>query len=216
MILGVIQCRMSSQRLPGKVLMPIYGIPILLFMAMRVQESRKIDKLIIATSTDKTDDPIRELCQKHKLLCFSGNLEDVLDRFYWLSQIFCPEHIARLTADCPMIDTEIMDRTIDYHIKGGFDYTRNYGYPDGMDTEIMSFKALCEAWRDSISPYDREHVTPYLYNHPEFFKLGRLENEIDQSHVKISVDTEEDYIKLTRLLEIAIWANSTFLNQRPF
>lgn len=214
MNLGVIQARMNSARLPGKVLMPICGIPMLLFMARRVQEAKNIDILVVATSMEKTDDKIRDLCRQHRILCFSGSLNDVLDRFYWLAQIFHPQQIVRLTGDCPMIDSEVIDSTISHHIKGDYDYTRNYGYPDGLDVEVFTFEALQKAWRDSTSPYDREHVCPYFYTHPDMFKLGRLENVTDLSNVKISVDTPEDYAKISKLLEIAIWADSTFRNQR--
>ena len=204
MILGILQARMSSTRLPGKVLMPIWGIPILLFMANRVQESKMIDKLVVATSINKTDTPIRELCARHKILCFSGSLEDVLDRFYWLAQIFTPTHIVRLTADCPLIDPEIIDATINHHIRNGYDYTRNYGYPDGLDVECITFDTLCSAWKDSTLPFDREHVCPFILNHPERFKLGRLENDKDLSHIKISVDTEEDYQRVKRIVEDSV------------
>ncbi len=203
-VMAIIQARMSSSRLPGKVMMPIWGIPILLFMYNRVQESRLIDKLVVATSMDKTDNVIRELCRRHKILCFSGSLNDVLDRFYWLAQIFTPTHIVRLTADCPLIDPELIDATINYHIRGGYDYTCNYGYPDGLDVEVMTFETLCTAWKDSISPFDREHVCPYIRNRPDLFKLGRYENTTDLSHIKISVDTEDDYIKVKKIVEDSI------------
>ena len=204
MILSILQARMSSSRLPGKVMMPIWGIPILLFMVDRVRESRLIDKLVVATSTDKTDNVIRQLCARHKILCFSGSLLDVLDRFYWLAQIFAPAHIVRLTADCPLIDPDLIDATINHHLRGGYDYTRNYGYPDGLDVEVMTFETLCTAWLNSVLPFDREHVGPYILNRPDIFKLGRLENDKDLSHIKISVDTEEDYIKVKRIVEDSI------------
>ncbi len=185
-------------------MMPIWGIPILLFMVDRVRESRLIDKIVVATSTDKTDNIIRELCTRYKITCFSGSLYDVLDRYYWVAQIFTPTHIVRLTADCPLIDPDLIDATINHHIRGGYDYTRNYGYPDGLDVEVITFNTLCTAWANATEPFDREHVCPYILNRPEEFKLGRLENEVDLSHVKISVDTEEDYQKVKRIVEDSI------------
>ena len=205
MILGIIQARMSSSRFPGKVLKPLFGIPMLQVMAIRALDSRKIDLIMIATSSDKIDNPIRELCRKNRFHCYSGAHFDVLDRFYWASQVFWPDHIVRLTGDCPLIDSEIVDQVIDMHISGKFDYTRNMGFADGLDVEVMTFEALCKAWSDAGTKYEREHVTPYFYNHPEIFKIGELRNEIDQSKMKISIDTEEDYLKIKRFLEIILW-----------
>lgn len=209
MNLGVIQARMSSSRLPGKVLRPILGIPMLLFMIGRVKLSRKIDKIYVATSTDKTDEPIRELCHMYRIPVYCGPLDDVLTRFYWLSQIDYPEHIVRLTGDCPLIDPNVIDATIHHHVSGNYDYTRNYGFPDGLDTECMTVSALETVWKNAIDPYDKEHVTPYLYKHPEMFKLGRYENKSNQESVKISVDTEEDFQKVIRLVLIQVNQDST-------
>ena len=136
--------------------------------------------------------------------CFRGNLDDVLDRFYQASTLFNPDHIVRLTGDCPLIEAEIIDKTIEHHIKGGFDYTRNYGYPDGWDTEIMTKQALDIAYRNASSSYEREHVTPYFYLHPELFKLGKYSNDHDLSYLKLSVDTEEDFFKVSRLIDLCL------------
>lgn len=216
MILAVIQARMSSKRLPGKVLMPLFGVPMLLLMVDRVMEARKVDKLIVATSMDKTDDPIWTLCNDKGIACYRGDLNNVLNRFYSLAQIIRPEHIVRLTGDCPMIDCDVIDKTVICHINGGYDYTRNQGYPDGMDVEVMTFKALQTAWVEAQSEYDREHVCPYLYSNPDKFRIGSYHNGLDQSNVKISVDTEEDYHKLSKLLEVLICLDSTFRIVRHF
>lgn len=209
-VLGIIQTRMSSTRFPGKAMRKILGNPMFLMCYDRARQATLIDKLIIATSIDKTDDIIRDVCLQNKIPCFRGSLEDVLDRYFMASQMFWPEHIVRITADCPLIDSEIIDRTITTHLKGKHDYTRNYGYFDGLDTEVMTFPALQKAWREAVHPYEREHVTPYFYNHPEMFNLGRLENYQDSSAVKISVDTEEDLVKIGKLLEVLVCLNSTF------
>jgi len=87
-----------------------------------------------------------------------------------------PDHIVRMTADCPMIDSEIIDHTIDRHLEGQYDYTRNIGFPDGLDVEVMTYPALCKAWEEAGSSYEREHVTPYFYYHPELFRVGAYEN----------------------------------------
>ncbi len=200
MIMAIIQARTSSTRFPGKVLKPIWGIPMLLFMVNRVQESQQIDNIIVATSTDKTDNVIWELCIRHKIWCYRGPLEDVLDRYHGCAQIFNPAHVVRLTADCPLIDPELIDRVINYHLQGGYDYTNNPGFPDGLDVEVMTFDALHRCWRDSGSEH-REHVTTYIKAHPEIFKIGHYENVTDMSNVKISVDTPEDYAKVKALVE---------------
>ncbi len=217
MIAGIIQARMSSKRLPGKVLMPLFGVPMLLLMVDRVMEARKVDKVIVATSNDKSDDPIWSLCNDKGISCYRGDLGDVLGRFYTLSQIIRPEHIVRLTGDCPMIDSEVIDKTILCHLQGGYDYTRNQGYPDGMDVEVMTYKALHTAWQEAKTDYDREHVCPYLYTNPGKFRIGAYQNGYpDQSHVKISVDTQEDYERLSHILEVLICLDSTFRIVRNF
>lgn len=205
MITAIIQARMSSQRLPGKVLRPICGVPMLLFQHDRVKQADMVDNIVIATSMDRSDDPIREMCHDNRIMVFSGSLTDVLDRFYWLGQLLQPHHIVRLTGDCPLIDPEIIDRTVQHHVMGGYDYTRattHCGWPDGYDTEVFTLQALCRAWKEVQTGYDREHVTPYFYNHPEIFRIGEYRNDHDQSSVKLSVDTEEDFQRVERLLTI--------------
>ncbi len=196
---------MSSQRLPGKVLRLLCGIPMLLYQYRRVQDARMLDKIVIATSMDRSDDPIREMCHTNRIMVFSGNLADVLDRFYWLGQLLQSHHIVRLTGDCPLIDPEIIDETVRRHLTGGYDYTRattHCGWPDGYDTEVFTLQGLCKAWKEAKTGYDREHVTPYFYKHPEIFKIGEYRNDHDQSGIKISVDTEEDFQRVERLLTI--------------
>ncbi len=203
MILAIIQARMSSQRLPGKVLRPLCGIPMLLYQYRRVLDSVMIDSLVVATSIDKSDSPIRELCSRNRIPCYSGNLEDVLDRFYWLAMFLRPHHIIRLTGDCPLIDSEIIDETIRIHLSGGYDYTHattETGWPDGYDTEVMTLDTLRRTWEGAGSQYDREHVTTYIRQHPELFRIGKYRNSKDQSSIKLSVDTEDDFLRVERLL----------------
>lgn len=206
MILAVLQARMSSSRFPGKVLQPIWGIPMLLFEVNRIQESQQIDHVIVATSTDKTDNVIWELCIRHKIWCFRGDLNDVLDRYHQVTQIFNPAHVIRLTADCPLIDPDVIDKTILHHLQGGYDYTWNPGFPDGLDVEVMTFNTLHKCWKDATSLEDREHVCTYIKGHPDIFKIGRYENGVDLSNIKISVDTPEDYQRVRALVEDSIKA----------
>ncbi len=203
-VIAILQARMSSVRLPGKVLMPLFGMPMLLVMLDRVMASKRLDKVIVATSTDKTDDVIFDFCIKNGIGCFRGSLTDVLDRYYQAAMVFIPHHVVRLTADCPLINTEIMDKTIEKHLDGGFDFTANFGFPDGYDVEIMTLETLSRAWREASTPEEREHVTPYIRNNPDKFRIGRFENSQNMSHVKISVDTQEDYQRLKALVEILL------------
>jgi spore coat polysaccharide biosynthesis protein SpsF len=207
MILAILQARMSSKRLPGKVLMPIKGIPMLLIMVDRVRNSKMIDKLVIATSYEKEDDKIIAFCKEYDIECKRGNLNDVLDRFFWISQIYFPAHVVRMTADCPLIDPGVIDKTIQHHLMYGYDFTWNPGFPDGLDVEVMTHATLATAWRDADTSYDREHVTSYIRNNPMYFKIGRYENGVDLSKVKLSVDTPEDLYIVSRFIDLCL--NST-------
>jgi len=205
MNLGIIQARMSSQRLPGKVLKTIRGIPILLMMIDRVKQSKMIDDLMVATSTDKSDDVIILFCKRWNIGCFRGSLNNVLDRYYQCAMkgaYYIPENIVRLTADCPLIEPKIIDETIKYHLEGNFDFTYNCGYPDGLDVEVMTFGTLEWAWQEAKSEYDREHVTPFMRKHCN--KIGIYRNSIDLSTVKMSVDTEEDFERVSKIIEFCI------------
>lgn len=199
---------MSSNRLPGKVLMPINGIPMLLRMTDRARQAKRIDKLIVATSVEKSDNAIEEICVNNRIEYFRGALDDVLERFYCACLVWPADHIVRLTGDCPLIDPEIIDKTIDHHIEGGYDYTRNYGFPDGLDVEVMSEDALNKCHSNACLVYEREHVTPYLYKNPELFRLGRYEHQPDLSGVKLSVDTMEDVCRVEKVTDLCL--NSTW------
>jgi len=168
MIGCIIQARMSSTRLPKKVMLKIGEKPVLWYVYNRVKLSKKVNEIIIATSSDKSDDPIEKFCREENIKFFRGSLEDVLDRFYYAAKRFNFEYILRITADCPLIDREIMDKGIDLHFASSNPentYTSNtleYTFPDGLDIEIFSFKLLEEAWKNAKLKSEREHVTPYI------------------------------------------------------
>jgi spore coat polysaccharide biosynthesis protein SpsF len=172
----------------------------LLMMMDRVLESKKLTHIIIATSRDKTDDAIEFFCKQYKFPFYRGSLYDVLDRFYQVAQIYEPDHIVRMTADCPLIDPGVIDKTIEYHLLGDYDYTRNMGFPDGLDVEVMTNHALTKAWKEGYSSYEREHVTPYFNLNPILFNIGYYRNNKDLSRVKISVDTQEDLERVEKLI----------------
>ncbi len=207
MMLGIIQARMSSSRLPGKVLKSIRGVPILLMMIDRAKKSEMIDELVVATSTDKTDDAISLFCKRWNIGCFRGSLNDVLDRYYQCAikgMYYIPEHIVRLTADCPLIDPKIIDGTINTHLNGHYDFTWNPNFPDGLDVEVMTFESLKMAWVWAKADDEREHVTLYFKRNPKLFVIGRYENPIDLSKIKVSIDTEEDFERVSRIIDICV------------
>jgi spore coat polysaccharide biosynthesis protein SpsF (cytidylyltransferase family) len=204
MILAILQARISSTRLPGKVLKPILGKPMLQHQIERTLRSKRIDKLILATSTDPSDNDLEMLCQKMNLPCYRGDLDDVLDRYYQAALLYDPQHVVRLTGDCPLIDPFMMDQVIEFYLAGGYDYATNTlepTFPDGLDVEIFSFPALKEAWTTANLPSEREHVTQFICNHPHMFKIGDLRGERDLSHHRWTVDEPQDFEFVTRIYE---------------
>jgi spore coat polysaccharide biosynthesis protein SpsF len=204
MLLGILQARVSSTRLPGKVLKPILGVPMLLRQIERIKRAKKIDTLLVATSTEKSDDVIEHLCASNAVPCFRGSLDNVLDRFYQAAAQYNPEHIVRLTGDCPLIDPEVIDKTITYHLSGGYDYTSSAlepTFPDGMDVEIFTCEALVQARQEAQLPSHKEHVTSFIYEHPERYKLGSFNNKENLSGLRWTVDEPEDFKLVTIIYE---------------
>ena len=201
-ILGILQARVSSSRLPGKVLKPILGKPMLLHQLDRVRRARTLDALVVATSTDPSDDPIAELCAAAGVKCFRGSLNDVLDRFYQAALEFEPEHIVRLTGDCPLADPGIIDGLVEFYLAGSFDHAGNAVepmFPDGLDAEILRFSALESAWREAALPSQREHVTPFIHQQPDRFRIGSYRNDVDLSHLRWTVDEPADFDLVERI-----------------
>lgn len=213
MILAILQARVSSTRLPGKVLKPILGQPMLLRQIERLQRAAMIDTLLVATSSDRTDDALEDLCNKHEIRCFRGNLEDVLDRFYRAAHPYKPDHVVRLTGDCPLADPQLIDQVISFHLKGGFDYTSNAlepSYPDGLDVEVVRFTSLAQAWEEAALPSQREHVTPFIHQQPGRFKIGSVKNSADLSSLRWTVDEPLDFELVTIIYETLYPQNPAF------
>lgn len=213
MILGILQARCSSSRLPGKVLKPILGEPMLARQIERLRRVRKIDRLIVATSSDARDAGLAELCADADIACFRGSLDDVLDRFYQAAVHYQAYHVVRLTGDCPLCDPELIDQLIDLFLDGRHDYASTAlvpTYPDGLDAEIMTMDALGQAWREARSPSDREHVTPFIHTRPERFKLASLIAETDLSDLRWTVDEPEDFEMVSRVYEALYPGNPEF------
>lgn len=213
MILAILQARTSSTRLPGKVLMPILGQPMLARQIERVRRARRIDRLVVATSSEASDDAVAALCHQLGVARFRGSLDDVLDRFYKAAAPYRPAHVVRLTGDCPLADPHLIDRLIGFHLDGGFDYSSNSlerTYPRGLDAEIMNLATLGEAWHEARLAPEREHVTPFIYRHPERYRLGSLTGDRDLSALRWCVDEPED-MEVARSIYGALYpANPNF------
>jgi glutamate-1-semialdehyde 2,1-aminomutase/spore coat polysaccharide biosynthesis protein SpsF len=196
MIAAIVQARMGSQRLPGKSLSRIAGMPMLGQVAARLKACRALDKIIIATSVNKADDPIAEFCRSRNLLLLRGSNEDVLDRYYQAARVFGADIIVRVTADCPLIDPRVVDRVIREYRRSKVDYAANsliYTYPDGMDVEVFSFRALRKAHQEAKARAEREHVTPYIRN-SGLFRIKNVVNPgaLPPGDYKWSVDNQDD------------------------
>ena len=194
-MLAIVQARASSARLPGKVLRPLLGRPMLARQLERVARAPSLEPLV-ATSDEASDDPVAELCASLGVDCFRGDLDDVLDRFYRASRERGAEHVVRLTGDCPLCDPELIERVVALHRGGDFDYTSNTlerRFPDGLDVEVMRVSCLATAWREAVAPDEREHVTAFLYRRPERFQLGSLRAPTDWSHYRWTVDEARDF-----------------------
>ncbi|HLO75197.1 MAG TPA: glycosyltransferase family protein [Magnetospirillum sp.] len=201
-ILAILQARMSSTRLPGKVLKPLLGQPMLLRHMERLRRSRTLGLLLVATTDHDSDTPLAQLCADHGIPCFRGAMDDVLDRFWQAAAPYAPEHIVRLTGDCPLADPEVIDRVVAAHLDGGFDYTSNTltpTWPDGLDVEVVRAPCLHQAWTEAELPSEREHVTPFVKTRPERFRLHNVVNDRNLSALRWTVDEPEDFAFVERV-----------------
>lgn len=193
--LCIIQARIGSTRLPGKVLKKVNGVTLLEYEIKRVKKSKKINKIIIATSDKKADDKIEKLCEKINIDCFRGSENDVLDRYYKCALEHSQfKNIIRITGDCPLVDPKVIDKVLIFFEKGKYDYASNVleeTYPDGMDIEVFSKKALEDAAKNAKLLSEREHVTLYIRNNKKF-KKRNVESEKDYSNFRLTVDNKED------------------------
>lgn len=197
MIAAIIQARMSSTRLPGKVLTDIEGKPLLWHIIERLEKAKKIDTIIVATTDKKSDKKVIDVAKKAGVKTFAGSENDVLDRYYKAAKKFGSKVIVRITSDDPFKDPKIIDKLVGVFLKskGKFDYISNTiipTYPEGLDIEIFSFKALEKAWRESKKLFEREHITPYIWRHPEKFNLKNISLKKDLSYLRWTIDYPQD------------------------
>lgn len=197
-VVAIIQARMGSTRLPGKVMKKILGKPVILWDIERVSKSKLIDEIVAAIPFDRQNDVIMNTIKEYsdKIIIFRGSEEDVLDRYYKAAIERKSDVIVRLTSDCPLIDPVVVDKVIGQFLSNNCDYCSNAlkrTYPRGLDTEVFSFKALSKAWSEAKEDYEREHVTPYIIENPDKFKLISVLNDSDISHLRWTLDTKEDF-----------------------
>ncbi len=203
-IVAIVQARTGSSRLPGKVLRDLEGATVLDRVLNRLGRSRLIQESLVATTIEPADNAIVEHCERTGQKVFRGSEQDVLDRYYQAAKFMNAEVVVRITSDCPVIDPEVTDATIRAFSDRRADYASNTHvrtYPRGLDTEVMTVQALERAWRESTKPYQREHVTPYIYENPREFKLHGIENDTDCSRHRWTVDTPEDLQLLRAIYE---------------
>ncbi len=212
MKLALIQARMGSSRFPGKVLEDLSGHPVLWQVVNRVRKARSLDKVVVATTAEKIDDPIARFCEQEGIACFRGSEPDVLDRFYRAAKANAADVVVRITADCPLIDPAVIDKVVARYERGDCDYASNamrYTYPDGLDTEVFSFVALERAWHEARKASEREHVTPYLRT--DAFRTANVESEtpVSPAQYRWTVDHPQD-LQFVRKVYEAFSANGDF------
>lgn len=211
-VVVIVQARMTSTRLPGKVMREVLGRPLLAYELERIARARTCSRFVVATTTNDVDDNIADFAKGCGWEVWRGPEHDVLERYRGAAEAFGADVVVRLTADCPLIDPGVIDRVVG--ALADRDYVANtYGkrtFPRGLDTEVFTAAALKQAAAEAGEPREREHVTPYIYNHPELFRLGGVENATDQSRFRWTVDTEEDFMLIRAILEKNAPANPMF------
>lgn len=205
-VIAIIQARMSSTRLPRKVMLDLAGESILTRVVNRCQRATMVEEVVVATTTKLVDEAIVEMCSERSWTCFRGSEEDVLDRYYRAAVQHQADVVVRITSDCPLVDPEIVDLIVREFLKNRqLDYVSNTlppkTFPLGLDVEVIAFDALERAWREDGNRAWREHVTPYIYRHPEKFALRAVVNNIDHSSMRWTVDTADDVTFVRKIFD---------------
>jgi spore coat polysaccharide biosynthesis protein SpsF len=204
-IIVIVQARMDSSRLPGKVMMDVIGKPMLWHIVNRLRYSELINKIVVATSKNQEDDVIEELCKKYKIDSYRGSEKDLIDRFYQVSKLFNANVVVRITADCPLVDPWEVDKVISFFLKNinSYDYVSNCRpqptYPHGLDVEVFSYSLTEKLWIEINDPFRREWFTTVIFENPEKYKIFCIKNDIDLSHLRLTVDYKED-LELVRYI----------------
>jgi len=214
-VLVVVQARTGSTRLPGKVLLPLAGAPLLLRMLERVRAARTPTEVVVATTTEAADQPVRELARQAGVRCVSGHPTDLLDRHHQAaleSGLAPSDVVVKIPSDCPLIDPAVIDRVIGFHLDRpqAHDFVSNLHpptYPDGNDVEVMPFAVLATAWREAARPHEREHTTPFIWDQPHRFRVANVRwesgRDLSMSH-RFTIDYPEDHAFLCAVYD-ALW-----------
>ena len=201
-IIALVQARTGSSRLPGKVLAPLAGRPMIEHVLRRTAQSA-VQETVLVTSDTAPDDALAAAVGDMGFPVRRGNLHDVLDRYHQAAVASRADVVVRITGDCPLIDPEVIDRCIAAFRQGAFDYVSNAypspSFPDGLDVEVFSCDALEQAWREGKKPSEREHVTPYIWNRPRLFRLGSVACAEDLSSLRLTVDEEADLLFMRKV-----------------
>jgi spore coat polysaccharide biosynthesis protein SpsF len=214
----VVQARMGSTRLCGKTLKQVLGKPLLEYQFERLKRVSAVDNIVVATTTGADDEKIIELCGKNRTNWYRGPVEDVLARYYGAALAYEASVVVRVTSDCPLIDPGVVDLVVKTYRNNedSFDYVSNTlkrTYPRGLDCEVFSFEALAQAHSHATELADREHVTPYIYHHPERYRSHNVAYFEDRSSHRWTVDTAEDFELIKRIIERLYPANPDFTFQ---
>lgn len=213
-VVAIIQARMSSTRLPGKVLMPLSGHPVLKHIINRLNTCKTFEKIVVATSIDETDNKIETFCNNMGVAVYRGSLSDVLDRFYQTAKLYNADAILRITADCPVIDPEIVDLIVNSFKQSNYDLCGLSGnFPDGLDCSVFSFSAIEKAWNNASLASEREHVGPYIENNPHIFNILPIELFDNLQDQRWTLDEPNDYIFLKAVFEELYCKKKIFLTQ---
>lgn len=217
-IVTVVQARMSSSRLPFKVMMSLAGKPLIARMVERVMASELAGTVVVAATTDPVDDPIEKVCIDENIEFFRGDPLDLLDRHYQAAKKYDADIVLKIPSDCPLIDPNIITKVIKYYLDNDeyFDFVSNLhppSYPDGNDVEVMSIKALEKAWKEAEKNYEREHTTPYIWENHHLFRIGNVlwdaGKDFSQSH-RWTIDYEEDYLFIKTIYDELYSGDSVF------
>jgi spore coat polysaccharide biosynthesis protein SpsF len=196
-VIAIIQARMGSTRLPGKVMLPLGGKPMIERIVSRVRRCRTLSEIIVATTVEPGDDVIAQWCEKAECAYSRGSQDDVLDRYYQAARPQAPDAVLRITAYCPLIDAGVIDDLVALYREKRPDYATNFlplrTYPRGLDAEVVSFQTLEQIWKEDTNPKWREHVTYYIEQHIERYRIACLSQERDLSSYRWTVDTPEDF-----------------------
>ncbi|MEN9558543.1 MAG: hypothetical protein RL141_912 [Candidatus Parcubacteria bacterium] len=204
-VIAIIQARMGSARLPGKVLLRVCGKTLLEHQLERVMRARLLHGIVVATSTEERDTPIAQTAQAAGVQVFRGSERDVLDRYVQAARVAEADVIVRLTADCPLMDPAIVDRVVEAFFTQGTDYVSNVRpptFPDGMDVEVFTREALEVSGREACLPSEREHVTAFIATHPQQFTIGNVAQSVDQSAIRLTVDEPADWELVRQVFEV--------------